>query len=229
MRLTILGSGTCELREDRSSPAYLLEAGPQKIMLDTGQGALRRLMQCGLMPNDIDMICQSHHHLDHMGDLLPFLFALNFDPLMSQSARLTLLASKRFKQILDGLSTVYGHWIEPASELLTKKLLTPGQEYQAGEVRIATAKAQHIPTSIAFRFEYLGGSVVYLGDTAICDGVLELSRGADLLITHCAANDDKTKPGHLNPSAAASLARDAGVGRVVAQSSLPRSESGKGP
>ena len=82
-------------------------------------------------------------------------------------------------------------------------------------MRIATAKAQHIPTSIAFRFEYLGGSVVYLGDTAICDGVLELSRGADLLITHCAANDDKTKPGHLNPSAAASLARDAEVAGLL--------------
>jgi ribonuclease BN (tRNA processing enzyme) len=44
MRLAVLGSGSCELRQARSSPAYLLQAGDSAVMLDLGQGAWRRLL-----------------------------------------------------------------------------------------------------------------------------------------------------------------------------------------
>ena len=77
MRLTVLGSGSCELRQDRSSPAYLVQAEDSALMLDLGQGAWRRLLEQGVEPAYLQGLLLSHHHLDHMSDLLPLLFALN--------------------------------------------------------------------------------------------------------------------------------------------------------
>jgi ribonuclease BN (tRNA processing enzyme) len=45
--------------------------------------------------------------------------------------------------------------------------------------------------------------------------VVELARGADTLLIECAFPDDTPVPGHLTPSGAASIAREAGVKRVI--------------
>ncbi len=211
MRLTILGSGTCEMRSAHSSPAFLLQAGSQTVMLDMGQGALRQAMLCGVNISDIDMICLTHHHLDHMADLLPLLFALRYDPNLSRQARITLLARNNFKQILDGLAGVYGPWIDPDSDTLEKIFLQPGQTYEKDGLTIKTAEAEHITTSLAYRFEFRGQSLVYPGDTAACETVLKLARGGDLLIANCAGSDDAPKAGHLFPASAGRLAADARV------------------
>ena len=168
-------------------------------------------MQCGYNISDISNICLSHHHLDHMADFLPLLFALNYDPALSQTASLTLLARDNFEHILDDLGRVYGKWIDPGPGVLKKLYLAPGQEHRQGEVAIKTAEARHIETSLAFRFEHRGLSLVYPGDCAYCQSLLELARGADLLIAHCGGSDEAPKPLHLNPRAAGELAREAGA------------------
>ena len=71
MKFTVLGSGSCELDLRRSSPAHLVEAGETALLLDLGQGAMRRLMEYGFDPADLNGVLLSHHHLDHMADLLP--------------------------------------------------------------------------------------------------------------------------------------------------------------
>ncbi len=63
-----------------------------------------------------------------------------------------------------------------------------------------------------------GRKVVYSGDTKPCRAVLELARGADLLIHESTYGDElaeKAQNGHSTPSQVAFLAREAGVRRLV--------------
>ncbi|MCA1989723.1 MAG: MBL fold metallo-hydrolase, partial [Desulfarculus sp.] len=94
MLLMVLGSGSCELRADRSSPAYFLRAGGFDLLLDLGAGAWRRLTEAGGDPSRVGAVALSHAHPDHLADLIPLLFALNYDPELSQRASLDLLGHR---------------------------------------------------------------------------------------------------------------------------------------
>ncbi len=215
MLLHVLGSGSCELRRQRSSPAYLVEAGDTALVMDLGQGALRRLLQAGRDPAHLAGVILSHHHLDHLADLLPLLFALNYDPHLNQGAHITLLAHPGLERVLQGLGRVFGSWIQPGPRHWRVRWLEPGQESGLGSIRLLTARAHHMETSLAWRLESGGASLVYLGDSAPGPGLVELARGAGLLLAHCAAPDHTPKPGHITPAQAGELAAAAGVGMLL--------------
>ncbi len=209
MKLTVLGSGNCELRRERSSPAYLLEIDGRLFMLDLGQGAWRRFLDTGADPFRLEAVFISHHHLDHLADLLPLLFALRYDPGMAQNARVHLLAHQELEPILHGLAEVLGRAVQPPEGTFHPHFLSPGQDLELGGLRITTAPARHIATSLAFRLEHQGRSLVYLGDSAYDPGLVTLARGAGLLVAHCAASEENPK--HLHPAAAGRLAAEAEV------------------
>ncbi|MCF8035099.1 MAG: MBL fold metallo-hydrolase [Desulfarculaceae bacterium] len=215
MRLTVLGSGTCELRARRSSPAYLVQAGEANLMLDLGQGAWRRLMECGHDPAAISGVIISHPHLDHMADLLPLLFALNYDPRLQETARMTLLAHPGVGDMLHGLEAVFGSWLQAPEPTLTRRWLEPGQGCELGGVRLSTASARHHAYSLAWRLEADGASLVYLGDSEAGDELAAFAQGADLIICHCAGSDDAPKEGHLFPAGCGRLADRAGAGALL--------------
>jgi ribonuclease BN (tRNA processing enzyme) len=209
MRLAVLGSGSCELRQARSSPAYLLQAGDSAVMLDLGQGAWRRLLDQGVEPASLQGVLLSHHHLDHMSDLLPLLFALNYDPVMNQNARITLLGHRGVAKVMRGLAEVFGDWVRPPEQNLQTVWLEPGGRAQLGGFKISAAAAKHMETSLAFRLEGQGCSLVYLGDSEYVAALADFAQGADLIVAHCAATDANPKPGHIGPSQAGRLAAEA--------------------
>ena len=215
MKFTVLGSGSCELDVRRSSPAHLVEAGDTALLLDAGQGALRRLMEYGLDPAALDGVLLSHHHLDHMADILPLFFALNYDSRMHELGSITLAGHTGVKEVLDGLENVFGGWVRPDAQNLAYEFLEPGDELAIGDVQIKTARATHLPTSLAWRLEQGGRSLVYLGDSEPNRAVTELARGADLLVTDCAATDENPKPGHIGPTQSGEIAREAGVKKLL--------------
>ncbi|MCB2193484.1 MAG: ribonuclease Z [Deltaproteobacteria bacterium] len=215
MRITVLGSGTCELRSERSSPAYWLQAGGRGILLDLGQGAWRRLLDYGHQAAEVDAVIISHPHPDHMADLIPLLFALIYDPQLAATARITLLAHTGLEPLLLALNQAWGDWLNPSPEVLTRHWLKAGDQAQVGSVQIATATAQHHPYSLAWRIQAGGRSLVYLGDSEATSELARFARGADLLICHCAGTDQEPKTGHLYPSACGQLAAAAGAGSLL--------------
>ncbi len=215
MLLTVLGSGTCELRVERSSPAYLLEAGGRGVLLDLGQGTLRRLVESGRDPADLAGVLISHPHPDHLADLVPLLFALNYDPALRRRARLVLAAHAGLAPLLAGLQGLFSPWLSPPPERLEPLWLEPGQEFDLGTWRGRAVAARHHPQSLAFRLEHAGASLVYLGDSEADPGLVELCLGADLVVAHCAGSDQAPKEGHLHPRAAGLLAREARAGALL--------------
>jgi len=76
---------------------------------------------------------------------------------------------------------------------------------------------RHADPCYGYRVSLDGKTIVYCTDTGICDGSLELSRNADILIHECAmkSGDISTDWPHTTPEEAAQLALQAGVKQLL--------------
>lgn len=214
MRLTVLGSGTIVPSLRRNPSSYLVQAGGLRILLDCGSGALRRLLQAGSHPDEIDLILFSHTHLDHTSELPLLLFSARFAP-RPRPRPLAIAGSAGFLEHLAGLEKLHGEGLAARGYERRVHALAPGGELRVGEARVRSAAARHVPSSLALRVEAEGASLVYTGDTEYCRDVVDLARGCDLLLCECSFPDDSPAPGHLTPSQAGRIASEAGVRRLV--------------
>jgi ribonuclease BN (tRNA processing enzyme) len=86
-----------------------------------------------------------------------------------------------------------------------------------GPFSVTAKRMDHPVEAYAFRVEHDGGVLTYSGDTALCRELCEIARDADVLLAEAAFRDGVDNPTnlHMTGSDAASVARDAGVGRLV--------------
>ena len=73
MRLTVIGSSPAWPNPGSAHSGYMLEADGSRVLLDCGPGVLGRLREHAKWP-DIDAIAITHFHLDHWGDLVPWVW-----------------------------------------------------------------------------------------------------------------------------------------------------------
>ena len=101
--------------------------------------------------------------------------------------------------------------------------LTPGVVLETPTFKVTAAEAQHTQpylASLAYRVDTPHGSVVFSGDTAPCQQVVELAQGADLLLHEGAMPEDTRQRGamervHSSPATVGQVASEAQVKRLV--------------
>lgn len=215
MEVIIIGSGTGVPSPRRGAPAVAILAAGRVLLLDLGAGTLRALLSVGLDFSQLDIIGLSHLHPDHIGDLVPFLFATHYSLGYQRREPFWLLAAQGFGEFYQRLQGAFGEWIEPPPGLMRVQELAPDHPDQVTweGLTIKSGPVNHIAGSIAYRVEAEDKAVVYSGDTDWSDSLVALARGADLLILE-AANPTKI-PGHLTPAEAGRLAAASGVPRVI--------------
>lgn len=217
-RVTILGSGTCVPRLDRSASALLVETGADKVLFDLGPGTIRRLLEYGRTLSDVTHIVLSHFHPDHTSELVPFIFATKYPDGPNRRRKLTVIAGKGLKAFYIGLQAAYGDWIVLPPSLFEIQELDSldGERRDFGDFKLTARPANHRPESLAYRIEdNEGKTVVYSGDTDECDDLVRLAAGADLFVCESAMPDQGKVPGHLTPSLAGKIAQKAKVGTLV--------------
>ncbi|MDT7581229.1 MAG: hypothetical protein QOK35_2493, partial [Pseudonocardiales bacterium] len=91
-----------------------------------------------------------------------------------------------------------------------------------GDVTLRVAPVEHPVAAYALRIEHGDASLVYSGDTGPCAGLVELARGADVLLCEASwphvvpGRWDEPPPGlHLSGRQAGEHAKAAGVGRLL--------------
>ena len=73
VRLAVIGSSPAWPNPGGAHSGYLLEAGGKRLLLDCGPGVLPRLREREPWPH-VDAIAITHFHLDHWGDLVPWVW-----------------------------------------------------------------------------------------------------------------------------------------------------------
>ncbi len=221
MTITVVGSGTVVPTLARASSSYWVEHRGETVCFDFGSGSLRRMLEHGLEPWNLDNLVISHIHPDHTADLVPFLFALNYAPEPWKRERpLRLVAPTGFRTFLDRLGKAW-EWVEPKGfelrleEVDDQKILLAGEALSVYRVEHGGLEAR------AYRF----GSFCYSGDTKPCRGLSLAAEGAELLLCECALSASMERRGdHMKSDEVGRLAQEAGVGRLVLTHLYPQLE-----
>ncbi len=210
MKLTVLGSGTAAADPERGPAGLLLEHAGATLLIDGGSGTLQRCARAGVDPVMLTAGLYSHRHPDHTGDLVPLLFAM-----VAARGRRThsypIWAGAGFEAFMAGLQGVYGKWIQPPGGVTVHELPLTGSAATAltDELTLVCAPANHSAGALHLRIDAPNATVVFSGDTGPSEALVELTRGADLLVCECAGSDHAPAEGHMTPTAVADLARRA--------------------
>jgi len=104
----------------------------------------------------------------------------------------------------------------PIDDVFDVTAIGPGS-WTLGPFEVTTARTAHPVECYAVRLTAGGRSLVYTGDTGPSDAVVELARGADVLLSEAAyAEGPDLPPGlHLTGRQAGEHAAAAGVGRLL--------------
>lgn len=224
MKLTVLGSGTCAVTKERSCSSYFVQTDDLNILLDIGFGSLRRMAEAGIDYREIDAILCTHFHLDHIGDLSPFLMATRYTPGFEREKELTLIGPPTFSSFLQGCRDLFGDWLLPTDEYPLQIVELNAEQYQLGECLIETLPMNHTKTSNGYRLEHNNRVCVYSGDTGPSEELVSLANDADVALFECSFPDEQAFEFHLTPQQAGEIAQQAQVKKLILTHFYPMME-----
>ena len=220
-RVTILGSGTCVPYARRGPAGYAVEAGGETLLVDSGSGTLGRLVQAGLDHRHLAAVLYTHTHPDHTADLAPLLFALNYTPGFERGKPLRVLGPQGFGDFLARLAELHPG-IRPRSYEIELVEMADSRFY-LGAITIESHRVEHAGlAAVGYRIETEGITLAFSGDTTYCPGIVEVARGADLLVIEASSPFPDRDPGpHLTAALAGRIAAEAGARRIVLTHQYP--------
>ncbi len=207
MKVRFLGTNGWFDSTTGNTVCTLLEASDRYVVLDAGNG----IHKLGRYVNDdrpVDLFL-SHFHLDHIEGLHTIVKLR-----LPQGMR--VFGMEGTKKALDAV----------IRKPYTVRLGDGPYPVEVCEIPRDLAKAPyledfgflvHSDPCMGFRFRLDGLSIAYCTDTGLCDNLIKLGRGADLLITECSELSGRHSNGwpHLNPEDAAAAAEKAGAKRLA--------------
>jgi ribonuclease BN (tRNA processing enzyme) len=184
VRVRFLGSGDAFGSGGRFNSCFLVSASSHDFLIECGASALIAMRKFGVDPNGIRTIFISHLHGDHFGGL-PF-FLLDAQFYSRRTGPLTLVGPPGLRARLAEAMEVFF----PGSSTTARKFATELCELEAGVtveingVSVTPHLVEHACGSppFALRFECDGKVLAYTGDTEWTDALIDVARGADLLI-----------------------------------------------
>lgn len=212
MRLTIIGNNGAVPRPGGTCSGYLVEDLGARILIDCGTGVYSRL-QKHLHPFDLDAVVISHLHADHFFDLVPFRYALTYALTGRRASPLPLLAPQGTGELLGNFARSFGAPPDFFSGVFELREYRPGTPVSLGRLEAEFAPMRHFVPSFGIVLRG-SASLAYSADTAWCDEVVAIARGADVFLCEATAQEHtyaQTKAGHLSAVDAARVAAEAGV------------------
>jgi ribonuclease BN (tRNA processing enzyme) len=199
VKLTVIGCSPAWPNPGGAQSGYLLEASGS-LLLDCGPGVLARLRLGGGWPEP-DAIALTHFHLDHCGDLIPWVWGAFYDrDANDRRLRPELWVPPGGRDRLAAIGTEFG-FAEMFERVFSIAEFEPGEPFVAGGHTVtALAMLHYRLDAYGFRVSDNGATLAYSGDSGPGDQLAELAREADLFVCEAtlAAGADEGQPrGHL--------------------------------
>ena len=215
MKLIVAGCSPAWPNPGGAQSGYLLE-GSGRLLLDCGPGVLAKLREREEWPR-LDAIAITHFHLDHWGDLVPWVWGVMFGP-ASDLEQPELWLPPGGRATLADLGEQLGFPAMFENAFRTHEY-ADGQPFSAAGFDVTPRHVLHYDLlAFGFRASADGTTFAYSGDSGPSPELVELARDADVFL--CEATLDHPKPeggtrGHLAASEANDAFRASGAKRLL--------------
>lgn len=191
-RLILLGTaGGPTPKPNRYPSAYALSVDDRIYVVDAGNGVAQQIAKAKLGINNVRHIFVTHHHSDHnvdVGTITQLAWAANPGesltvwgppPIKSMMQHFQKFADVDLRtRTADEGRTPFRQYLR------VETIKNDGRLLDDGKVRVRCARNVHPPfsNSYALRFDTADRSYVFSGDTTYSKAVVELAKGADVLV-----------------------------------------------
>lgn len=194
--VTLLGTGSPDLRMDRFGMSTLVQAGGLNLVFDAGRGCALRLNQVGLALGKVDAVFITHFHSDHLNGL-PDLWMTGYLPASfgRRAQPLQVYGPKGVDRIAGTMRSTFGddvririadeHRPEASTEIVTHEFSSDGVMYEHGGVVVTAFAVDHGPLikpAYGYRIDYKGRSVLLSGDTRFDENLIAHGAGVELMV-----------------------------------------------
>lgn len=182
-----IGTGTPTYNPDRSGPSAMIHYKGNYFLVDMGDRTRTRLYEAGIPERDIQTLMFTHHHLDHNEDFIS-VFVRTF---LQRRGDVKVMGPAGTEEFTDFIMKFYaedmayrasnvGYSIEDLEP--DAKDLKSGDRFTLNGVTVSTTEVNHTITTLAYRFDADGKSIVISGDLSYSDSLVKLARGADIMV-----------------------------------------------
>ncbi len=216
MELTVLGSGSAMPVPDRRQAGYLITHDDRRLLVDCGSGVLGRLAETDVGYEGVSTVLLTHHHLDHVADLLPLLMAR----WLAGEEHLEVIGPSGTKSLVDRSIAIHDY-LEGRIDLAVREV-APGTPFTAAGFEVASRETRHSLPCLAYRFTPPGtdvpaseGPLTLSGDSEAFAGLAGFADGSDVLVHDCSFPDDVEVSGHPTPTTLGETLAGTDVGTLV--------------
>jgi ribonuclease BN (tRNA processing enzyme) len=217
MRLTVIGCSPAWPNPGSAHSGYIVENGGGRLLVDCGPGVLAKLRERENGWPRLDAILISHWHLDHWGDIVPWVWGRMFG-LGRDLPAPELWGPPGASETLTDFGVKFGT-PDMFEQVFTLREYAEGEPFHAAGLEITAVAVPHytIPT-YAFRMSDGERLFVYSGDSGPSDALVAAARGADLFLceaTLASGDADASIRGHLSADEAVDAFKASGAKRLL--------------
>ena len=181
------------------------DAGRDRTLLvDCGSGVLHRLAATDVGYEGVSTVLLTHHHLDHVADLMPLMKAR----WLAGEEHLEVVGPSGTKSLVDGLLDVHSYM----QDRIDLRIREVGPEsFEAGGFAVEATETRHSVPCLAYRF---GDQFAFSGDSEAFAGLASFAEGSRVLAHDCSFPDEVDVSNHPTPSQLGDVLAGRDIGRV---------------
>lgn len=191
-RLILLGTaGGPSPKRTAAGPSQVIVVDDVAYVVDCGDGVARQLRLAGISPTTVRHVFLTHHHSDHnadYGNLILLAWAAGLQSPIDTWGPPPLARITRL--FLEMSAYDIGVRMKDEGRVALAPLVRAHERSEGGEVmrdervRVTCCVVPHpeVSPAFAYRFDTPDRAIVISGDTARSDALIELARGADVLV-----------------------------------------------
>jgi len=213
MKIVFLGTNGWYTSPTGNTACILIDSKDYYVILDAGNGIYK--LDQYIKEDKPIFLFVSHFHIDHVSGfhtLAKFKFLQGLNVCVADGRE------KDFQTLVNPPFTI-GFKKQPKN---IKNLSIDVRLYELSENKnslpfpVSCIELFHAYIGHGYRFELDGKIIAYSGDTGICENSIKLAKNADLLIHECSYDKPRNDNwGHVDPTAAATLAKQASVKKLI--------------
>ena len=193
LKVTLLGTGSPIPMLERFGPSILVEAGPEKLLIDCGRGASLRLWQLHIPLGAVTAVFLTHLHSDHVVGI-PDLWLTGWlpPPFGHRTHAFQIWGPIGTNEMMANLQKAFAtdlrfgmaDGIPEQGIAIAAQEIAQGLVYERDGIKITAFEVDHATARPAFgyRIDYRGRSVVLSGDTRPSENLVRFPKHVDLLI-----------------------------------------------